>query len=75
MVKGVEDISTNLSVNIESPDPLRVTQNEKKIKTRRLHVQDPEKSQTQKYYYNWFCSVFNVVCMVNVCPVHAVDLN
>ena len=24
---------------------------------------------------NWFCSVFNVVCVVNVCPVHAVDLN
>ena len=23
---------------------------------------------------NWFCSVFNVVCVVNVCPVHAVDL-
>ena len=23
----------------------------------------------------WFCSVFNVVCVVNVCPVHAVDLN
>ena len=23
---------------------------------------------------NWFCSVFNVVCAVNVCPVHAVDL-
>ena len=20
---------------------------------------------------NWFCSVFNVVCVVNVCPVHA----
>ena len=24
---------------------------------------------------NWSCSVFNVVCVVNVCPVHAVDLN
>ena len=24
---------------------------------------------------NWFCSVFNVVCVVNVCPVHAIDLN
>ena len=24
---------------------------------------------------NWFCSVFNVVCVVNVYPVHAVDLN
>ena len=24
---------------------------------------------------NWFCSVFNVVCVVNVCPVHAADLN
>ena len=23
----------------------------------------------------WFCSVFNVVCVVNVCPVHAIDLN
>ena len=21
---------------------------------------------------NWFCSVFNVVCVVNSCPVHAV---
>ena len=24
---------------------------------------------------NWFCSVFNVVCVVNVCTVHAVDVN
>ena len=24
---------------------------------------------------NWFCSVFNVVCVVNVCPLHVVDLN
>ena len=32
------------------PDPLPVTQNGKKAKTRRLHVQEPEKSQTQKYY-------------------------
>ena len=24
---------------------------------------------------NKFYSVFNVVCVVNVCPVHAVDLN
>ena len=24
---------------------------------------------------NWFCSVVNVVCVVNVCPVHAVGLN
>ena len=24
---------------------------------------------------NWFCSVFNVVCVVNACPVHAVDLD
>ena len=23
----------------------------------------------------WFCSVFNVVCVVNVCPVHAAYLN
>ena len=26
-------------------------------------------------YLVWFCSVFNVVCVVNVCPVHVVDLN
>ena len=24
---------------------------------------------------DWFCPAFNVVCVVNVCPVHAVDLN
>ena len=24
---------------------------------------------------NWFCSVFNVVCVVNACPVNVVDLN
>ena len=24
---------------------------------------------------NWFCSVSNVVCVVNGCPVHDVDLN
>ena len=24
---------------------------------------------------NWFCSVFNVVCVVIICPVHAVVLN
>ena len=23
---------------------------------------------------NWFCSVFNVVRVVNVCPVHTVEL-
>ena len=24
---------------------------------------------------NWFCSVFNVVCVINVSPIHAVDQN
>ena len=24
---------------------------------------------------NWFCSVFNGVCVVHVCLVHAADLN